>query len=128
MELTFRAFVQFSTLVTTVGGKHTDLLKKCFLSLPDVVIFSNEPEIKLIHSSNHTEHCRKLPFHLASTKHDFTSAKCILYGIHRLIVTNKERSPFPRANHCPGQLRTPESVSISAVPMKHKLSTLVSGS
>jgi hypothetical protein len=72
----------------------------------------NEPEFKLTHSSNHTEHCRKLPFYLASTKHDFTSS-AFLHETHWLLVTNKRCSPFLRAKHCQGQLRNPESMMIT---------------
>jgi hypothetical protein len=33
----------------------------------------------------------------------------LLTGIHRLLIANYERSPFPSANHCQGQLQTPVS-------------------
>ena len=34
-------------------------------------------------------------------------------GIHRLLVTNKERSAFPSADHCQGQLQTRQSLSVA---------------
>jgi len=61
------------------GGDITDPLKKIFSFTAWRSNLYNGTEFKLIHSSTHIEHCRKLPFHLASTKHDFTSAKCISY-------------------------------------------------
>jgi len=35
-----------------------------------------------------------------------------LSAIHRLLVTNKERSVFPSSNNYQGQLQTPQSVSV----------------
>jgi hypothetical protein len=36
----------------------------------------------------------------------------LLYLLHRLLVTKKKGSTFPRANYCQGQLRTSQSVSV----------------
>ena len=49
---------------------------------------------------------------ITHTKHNRTSAQRILTGIHRLPVTNRERSAFSCASNCQGQLQTPQSVSI----------------
>jgi hypothetical protein len=35
----------------------------------------------------------------------------ILTGLYQLLVTNKGGSTFHRANHCQGQLQTPQSVA-----------------
>jgi hypothetical protein len=42
-----------------------------------------------------------------------------LTGIHRLLVTNKERSPSPIANQFQGQLQTPQSVCILTASKCH---------
>jgi hypothetical protein len=54
-------------------------------------------------------------------------------GIHRLLVTSKGRSLFPRANHFQGQLQTPQSLYLLLVipwsihstyfPIHHPLSS-----
>jgi hypothetical protein len=36
----------------------------------------------------------------------------LLIAIDLLLVTNNERSAFPGANHCQGQLQTPQSVTV----------------
>jgi len=37
-----------------------------------------------------------------------------LTGIHLLLVTSKGRSAFRSANHCQGQLQTPQSLSVAS--------------
>jgi hypothetical protein len=39
-------------------------------------------------------------------------AERILTGIHRFLVTNKERLAFTSANNCQGQLQTPQLDSV----------------
>ena len=68
----------------------------------------------------------------AQTTYDTTENNCIilhaqnvntfqpnvfLSGVHRLLVTNSRRSPFPTANRCQGQLQTTQSFAyINSVP------------
>jgi hypothetical protein len=51
---------------------------------------------------------------ITSTKPNYTSAQRILTGIHRLLVTNRERSAFSRASNCQGRLQIPHLVSIGS--------------
>jgi len=37
-------------------------------------------------------------------------------GTYRLLLTRKGRSAFRNANHCQGQLQTPQSVTLSMLP------------
>jgi hypothetical protein len=43
-----------------------------------------------------------------------------LTGIHRLLVTNKGRSALLSANHCQGQLKTPQSVTVASPVITQK--------
>jgi hypothetical protein len=42
-------------------------------------------------------------------------SQCILTGMHQLLVTNKGQAPFPSADHCQGQLQTPQSLAVYTV-------------
>ena len=77
------------------------------------MFFRNRLTVKFTHSFNHTEHCKNN--YIISHGQNRTAIRCnvFLTVIHRLLVANWERSPFPSANHCQGQLQTPQSVKSS---------------
>jgi hypothetical protein len=58
------------------------------------------------------KHYRKQLCHLTSTKHNCTSAKCILTEIHWFLVINNGQSSFLSPNHFQGQIKTPQSVTV----------------
>jgi len=41
-----------------------------------------------------------------------------LPGTLQLVVTNKGQSAFPRANHCQGQLQTPQPIPIITIALE----------
>jgi hypothetical protein len=94
------------TLVMTVRGKYTDLIKNISL-YPYMMRFFFvfiKPEIKSVHRSNHMEHYRKSLYFL--TAQNTTALK------PNVLVTNKGQSLFPSANYCQDQLQTPRSLSV----------------
>jgi hypothetical protein len=79
---------------------------------PYVMCFvCNKPEVKFMHSSNHTEHYRKWLYYLTRTKSDCTSAQSI-FNKNTVVTSQKQRSAFPSANNCQGQLQTPQCLSV----------------
>jgi hypothetical protein len=48
----------------------------------------------------------------AKKKETVIEPDVFLIGIHRLPVTSKGRSAFPKVNHCQGQTQAPESLSV----------------
>jgi hypothetical protein len=47
--------------------------------------------------------------------------------IYQLLVTNKARSVFPSANHCQGQLKTPQFLTLHMQLLATLLCTLLYG-
>ena len=79
MQLTCAAWIEFIKARGSGRGKtriscqnHTSLSRQFV-----ILFFYNKPEIKFMHSNNHTEHYRGWLYYRTRTKHDCTSAKYI---------------------------------------------------
>ena len=74
-------------------------------------ILCKRPKVKFMHSSNHTEHCRKQLYYLKHTKHDSTSAQRI-FNWNTSVPVHKGRSLLASTNYCQDQLQIPQSLSV----------------
>ena len=114
LQFNCTTWVQFLTLVTTVGGEHTEPVKNMNMSLhgPSTIhlllfFVYNTPEVKFVRNTKHIGHnTHKTRVHLIP----FVFSN----GIHRLLDTNKKGKAFPSQSNCQDQLQTRKSASVRA--------------
>ena len=109
------------------GGSHTDPVKNISLyhsmtfPLLDILldvslITSLKPNLCTTVTKQNTVENKFIVSHAQNATALRTNV--FLTGIRRLLVTNTGRSAFHRANHCQGQLQTPQSVTAVTLPTK----------
>ena len=139
MQLAFRARVESlnNHVVGRAKRKQVNSVKDTSLSMHGllstgrrllVVSLMTSPQLNLhtaLTAPNATEH-NFVTSHAQNTT--ALQSSIFLTGIHRLLVTNKERSAFPNANNCQGQLQSPRSVSVLYLRTRLPVNGVLKGS
>jgi len=97
--------VESLTTCCDIQGENIQILLKtwvCFTALSffhwlQIIrcFFYNKPQLKFVHSSDHTEHHSKWPCYLIRSRRDCSSANPILKWNSRLLVTQRGISASP---------------------------------
>lgn len=75
--------------------------------------FYNSPKFEFMHISNDIEHYSIKLYYVTCTKYDWISVQCIFNWNTPVTDPNKGRSPYHSANFRQGQLKIPQSLSLT---------------